>query len=199
MVMLRRSLLRCGGFQAGPAVVKTDFVVKTGLRAASLMVFARLREEVRNDADQRSGGSGDRAAVRAWARRRRRIWRHWAARWRCVDINQAAAEAQAAAIGGIGVQCDVADAASGEAAFAAAAAAHGPVRILVNCAGIGTAGRIVGRDGPMQAGGVRAGDPGEPDRQLQHAAPGGGRDVGGRAAGGRRARGDRQHRLDRGI
>ena len=56
----------------------------------------------------------------------------------CVDINQAAAKAQAAAIGGIGVQCDVADAASGEAAFAAARAAHGPARILVNCAGIGT-------------------------------------------------------------
>jgi NAD(P)-dependent dehydrogenase (short-subunit alcohol dehydrogenase family) len=66
------------------------------------------------------------------------------------DINQAAAEAQATAIGGIGVRCDVADAASGEAAFAAARGAHGPVRILVNCAGIGTAGRIVGRDGPLK-------------------------------------------------
>jgi NAD(P)-dependent dehydrogenase (short-subunit alcohol dehydrogenase family) len=67
-----------------------------------------------------------------------------------VDINQAAARATAAAIGGIGVGCDVADATSGEAAFAAAANAHGPVRILVNCAGIGTAGRIVGRDGPLK-------------------------------------------------
>src|ERR1700709_209126 len=67
-----------------------------------------------------------------------------------VDINQAAAESVAASIGGIGVRCDVADAASGEAAFAAARTAHGTVRILVNCAGIGTAGRIVGRDGPMK-------------------------------------------------
>jgi len=67
-----------------------------------------------------------------------------------VDINQAAAEAQAARIGGIGIGCDVADAASGEAAFARARAAHGPVRILVNCAGIGTAGRIVGREGPLK-------------------------------------------------
>jgi NAD(P)-dependent dehydrogenase (short-subunit alcohol dehydrogenase family) len=67
-----------------------------------------------------------------------------------VDINQAAAEAQAARIGGIGIACDVADAASGEAAFATARAAHGPVRILVNCAGVGTAGRIVGRDGPLK-------------------------------------------------
>jgi NAD(P)-dependent dehydrogenase (short-subunit alcohol dehydrogenase family) len=66
------------------------------------------------------------------------------------DINQGAAAAQAARIGGIGIGCDVADAASGEAAFAAARAAHGPVRILVNCAGIGTAGRIVGRDGPLK-------------------------------------------------
>ena len=31
----------------------------------------------------------------------------------------------------------------------AAAADHGPARILVNCAGIGPAKRIVGRDGPM--------------------------------------------------
>jgi NAD(P)-dependent dehydrogenase (short-subunit alcohol dehydrogenase family) len=68
----------------------------------------------------------------------------------CIDINQAAAEAHAASIGGVGIKCDVADASSGEAAFAAARAAHGPVRILVNCAGIGTAGRIVGRDGPMK-------------------------------------------------
>jgi NAD(P)-dependent dehydrogenase (short-subunit alcohol dehydrogenase family) len=67
-----------------------------------------------------------------------------------VDINQAAAAAQASRIGGLGIGCDVADAASGEAAFARARAAHGPVRILVNCAGIGTAGRIVGRDGPLK-------------------------------------------------
>jgi NAD(P)-dependent dehydrogenase (short-subunit alcohol dehydrogenase family) len=30
--------------------------------------------------------------------------------------------------------------------------AHGPARILVNCAGIGTARRILGRDGPMPLG-----------------------------------------------
>ncbi|WP_456307607.1 SDR family NAD(P)-dependent oxidoreductase [Rhodopila globiformis] len=67
-----------------------------------------------------------------------------------VDINRDAADSHARAIGGTAIACDVADAASAEAAFAAARAAHGPVRILVNCAGIGTAGRIVGRDGPLK-------------------------------------------------
>jgi len=72
------------------------------------------------------------------------------ARVAVVDLNHAAAEAVAAEIGGIGIGCDVASAASAEAAFATARAAHGGVRVLVNCAGIGTAGRIVGRDGPMK-------------------------------------------------
>jgi NAD(P)-dependent dehydrogenase (short-subunit alcohol dehydrogenase family) len=66
-----------------------------------------------------------------------------------VDINHDAARAHALTIGGIGIKCDVGDAASAEAAFAAARHAHGPVRILVNCAGIATPGRIVSRDGPL--------------------------------------------------
>jgi NAD(P)-dependent dehydrogenase (short-subunit alcohol dehydrogenase family) len=66
-----------------------------------------------------------------------------------LDINEAAAKAVAAEIGGTAVRCDVADAASAEAAVAAARAVHGPARILINCAGIGVAQRIVGRDGPM--------------------------------------------------
>lgn len=67
-----------------------------------------------------------------------------------LDIDEAAAQATAARSGGIGIKCDVADSASAEAAIAAARAAHGPARILVNCAGIGNAGRIVGREGPLQ-------------------------------------------------
>ncbi|BAF86931.1 3-hydroxyacyl-CoA dehydrogenase type II [Azorhizobium caulinodans ORS 571] len=55
----------------------------------------------------------------------------------------------AAEIGGQAFACDVVDAASAEAAVAAAAAAHGPARILVNCAGVAPAGRIVGRKGPQ--------------------------------------------------
>ena len=66
------------------------------------------------------------------------------------DINDAAAQAHAAVIGGIGIRCDVSDSGSAEAAMAAAREAHGPARILVNCAGIGTAARVVGRDGPMK-------------------------------------------------
>ena len=66
------------------------------------------------------------------------------------DINDTAAKAHAETIGGIAVRCDVSDAASAEAAMAAARAAHGPARILINCAGIGVAGRVVGRDGPMK-------------------------------------------------
>ena len=70
------------------------------------------------------------------------------ARVALLDLDGAAAQARAEAVGGIGIACDVADAASAEAAIARAAEAHGPARILVNCAGIAPAARIVGRDGP---------------------------------------------------
>ncbi len=62
------------------------------------------------------------------------------------DLDAAAAEALAAEIGGVAVAGDVTD----EAAVTAALNAAGsPPRIIVNCAGIGTAGRVVGREGPM--------------------------------------------------
>ncbi|MBV8776430.1 MAG: SDR family NAD(P)-dependent oxidoreductase, partial [Alphaproteobacteria bacterium] len=67
-----------------------------------------------------------------------------------LDVNAAAAEAAANELGGLGLACDVTDAASTERAVAAARARHGPARIVVNCAGIGRAARIVERDGkPM--------------------------------------------------
>ncbi|MEP3113246.1 SDR family NAD(P)-dependent oxidoreductase [Nisaea sp.] len=65
------------------------------------------------------------------------------------DVNEEGAKKVAAEIGGIPVSCDVSDAASAEAAIATAREAHGPARILVNCAGIAPAERIVGRNGPM--------------------------------------------------
>src|SRR6186713_1978168 len=68
------------------------------------------------------------------------------------DLNAKLAETVAAEIGGIAVICDVSDAASAEAAIAKAAAAHGPARVLVNCAGIGGAKRVIGKEGPMALG-----------------------------------------------
>jgi NAD(P)-dependent dehydrogenase (short-subunit alcohol dehydrogenase family) len=65
------------------------------------------------------------------------------------DLNAKLAESVAAEIKGVAVTCDVSDAASAEAAISAAAKAHGTARVLVNCAGIGVAKRVVGRDGPM--------------------------------------------------
>ncbi|GJD51368.1 putative oxidoreductase [Methylobacterium crusticola] len=71
------------------------------------------------------------------------------ARVALLDLDEGAAAAVAGEIGGIGLGCDVADAGGAEAAVARAAQAHGPARILVNCAGVATAGRIVGRAGPL--------------------------------------------------
>jgi NAD(P)-dependent dehydrogenase (short-subunit alcohol dehydrogenase family) len=70
------------------------------------------------------------------------------ARVAVADLNAAAAEEAAKAVGGLAAVCDVADEASARAAIAKAEAAHGPARVLVNCAGIGVAKRVVGRDGP---------------------------------------------------
>ncbi len=65
------------------------------------------------------------------------------------DVNQKAAAEVAIDINGISVQCDVTNSEQTEQAFAKAAADHGVARILINCAGVGPAKRIVGRDGPM--------------------------------------------------
>jgi NAD(P)-dependent dehydrogenase (short-subunit alcohol dehydrogenase family) len=66
-----------------------------------------------------------------------------------LDVNQKAAAEVAIDINGVAVTCDVTDSAATEKAFAKAAADHGTARILINCAGVGPAKRIVGRDGPM--------------------------------------------------
>lgn len=64
-----------------------------------------------------------------------------------LDLNQANAEKVAAEIGGVACQCDITDTESLQAAMATATAAHGPARILMSIAGIGSARRVVGRDG----------------------------------------------------
>jgi NAD(P)-dependent dehydrogenase (short-subunit alcohol dehydrogenase family) len=66
-----------------------------------------------------------------------------------LDVNGAAARSAASAIGGLGVACDVTSADGVAAGIAEARSRHGAARILINCAGIGPARRIVGRDGPQ--------------------------------------------------
>jgi NAD(P)-dependent dehydrogenase (short-subunit alcohol dehydrogenase family) len=86
------------------------------------------------------GGSGlGRATAEALAARGAKV--------AVADLNPAAAEEVASAIGGVAVVCDVGDAASATEAVARAEAAQGAARILVNCAGIGNPVRIVGKDG----------------------------------------------------
>jgi NAD(P)-dependent dehydrogenase (short-subunit alcohol dehydrogenase family) len=71
------------------------------------------------------------------------------ARVALLDLDADRVAAAAGRLGGLGAPCDVADAASAELAVNAARDAHGPARILVNCAGIAPPARIVGRSGPM--------------------------------------------------
>ena len=64
-----------------------------------------------------------------------------------LDRNAELAEKVAAEIGGIACACDITNTDSLSAALDKAAAAHGPARILMNIAGIGSAKRVVGKDG----------------------------------------------------
>jgi NAD(P)-dependent dehydrogenase (short-subunit alcohol dehydrogenase family) len=65
------------------------------------------------------------------------------------DVNTAAGEAQAGALGSAArfVKCDVTQESDGQAVVDAALAA-GPLRGLINCAGIAIGHKTVGRDGP---------------------------------------------------
>jgi NAD(P)-dependent dehydrogenase (short-subunit alcohol dehydrogenase family) len=66
-----------------------------------------------------------------------------------LDRDLDAARVQAKMIDGLAFACDVTDAGQAEQAVAAARAEHGAARILVSCAGIAPASRVVGREGPM--------------------------------------------------
>ena len=68
------------------------------------------------------------------------------------DRNADAASKAAAEIGGIAVAGDVTSEQDADRAVDAAVETAGDLRILVNCAGIGTAGRVVGREGPQPLG-----------------------------------------------
>jgi NAD(P)-dependent dehydrogenase (short-subunit alcohol dehydrogenase family) len=67
----------------------------------------------------------------------------------CLDIDLDGARAVAQKIGGQAVRCDVTDGEQSAAALAQARERYGAARILIHCAGVGPAKRIVGRDGPM--------------------------------------------------
>ena len=64
-----------------------------------------------------------------------------------LDMNKAAAEQVASEIGGVALIADVAEEAPVKTALAAAEAAHGIVRILVNCAGVASAVKTVNKNG----------------------------------------------------
>ena len=89
------------------------------------------------------GGSGLGAATaRALSRAGARIG--------VLDRNRAAAQAIADEIGGIGIAADVSSVDDVQAAFARLRDELGMApRIVVNCAGIGTAARILPREGPL--------------------------------------------------
>ena len=88
------------------------------------------------------GGSGLGAAAAAKLAER-------GAKVTLLDVNLDAAKAVAARIGAVAIRCDVTQADGMAAAIGQARGTHGPARILVNCAGVGPAKRIVGRDRPM--------------------------------------------------
>ena len=63
------------------------------------------------------------------------------------DRNEAGARRVADELGGVACACDITDPASVQAALAQARLAHGPARILMNVAGVGSAKRVVQKDG----------------------------------------------------
>jgi len=93
------------------------------------------------------GGSGlGEAVARELARRGAKV--------AVLDVNAANAERVAGEIGGRAFVADITDTASLTKAVEAAEAAHGTARIVMNIAGIGTAKRVVGKDGapaPLEA------------------------------------------------
>jgi len=88
------------------------------------------------------GGSGLGAATaRAMAAQGARV--------AVLDINKENAEAVAAEVKGVALVADVTAENAVKQALESAEAAHGPARVLINCAGIGAAIRTVSKNGPF--------------------------------------------------
>ncbi|PPR09775.1 MAG: putative oxidoreductase [Alphaproteobacteria bacterium MarineAlpha11_Bin1] len=66
-----------------------------------------------------------------------------------LDVNIEIAQEMAGEVGGIAVECDVTNSEFAHAAIEKAVLEVGDPRVLVNCAGIGPAERILGREGPQ--------------------------------------------------
>lgn len=66
-----------------------------------------------------------------------------------LDINKEHAEAVAAKVGGLAFSCNVADEAEVKSAVEKAVAQYKNIHVLINCAGIATGARMVGKEGPM--------------------------------------------------
>jgi NAD(P)-dependent dehydrogenase (short-subunit alcohol dehydrogenase family) len=139
---------RLDGTLVGRCIVLIDDTGRQRVAAASPICYGAggiAREDNMQVKDQAAivtgGGSGLGAATaRALAGEGAKV--------AVLDINEEGARRVAGEIGGLALKCDVSDGPSAEAAVAAARKAHGAARILVNCAGIGIAMRIVGRNGP---------------------------------------------------
>lgn len=66
-----------------------------------------------------------------------------------LDVQQDKAEQVAKEIGGLALSCDVTSAEGAKEALDKAQDAHGPCGIALNCAGIGTPAKILGKEGPL--------------------------------------------------
>jgi len=66
-----------------------------------------------------------------------------------LDFNIEKAEQVAGKLKGLAVRCDVSDADSGQKAIEQVVEKYQAIHVLVNCAGIAPAARMLGRDGPM--------------------------------------------------
>ncbi len=71
------------------------------------------------------------------------------ARVTLLDLDEVRVKNAAAEIGALGIGCDVINSSAVEAALDLAEDRSGPIRIVVNCAGIPGGMRLVGRDGQL--------------------------------------------------